>query len=70
MLQGYKQLCSVHKNRREDIYVETTKDVEKKFDTLNYKLERPLPHWHQIHKIILKMIIMKIKSKRHKNSVS
>ena len=44
MLQGYKQLCSVHKNRREDIYVEITKDVEKKFDTLNYKLERPLPH--------------------------
>ena len=29
--------------KTEDIYVDIAKDVETKFDTSNYELERPLP---------------------------
>ena len=29
--------------KTEDIYSDITKDVEKKFDSSNYELERPLP---------------------------
>ena len=37
MLHGYRHLYSLHKNRR---YLQ---DVDMRFDTLNYKLDRPLP---------------------------
>ena len=36
---GKAKLC--HMDR--DIYIDIAKDVETKFDTLNYKLDRPLP---------------------------
>ena len=29
--------------KTEDIYVDISKDVETRFDTLNYELDRPLP---------------------------
>ena len=41
MPHRYRQLYSLHKNNY-DIYVDTAKDVETKFDTLNYEIERPL----------------------------
>ena len=41
MLHGYRRLYSLHK--KQDIYVDITKDAETKFDTSYYKLERLLP---------------------------
>ena len=41
MLHGYIQLYSLCKSSRH--LLDTAKDVETRFDTLNYKLERPLP---------------------------
>ena len=40
MLHGYRQFYSLHKNR--NTYVDIAKDVETRFDTSNYNLERPL----------------------------
>ena len=41
MLYGYRQLYSYPKT--EDIYTDISKDVEPRFDTSSYELERPLP---------------------------
>ena len=41
ILHGYRQLYSIHKNRKH--LQNIAKDVETKFDTSTYKLERPLP---------------------------
>ena len=41
MLYGYRQFYSLPKT--EDIYSDIAEDVEKKPDTSNYELERPLP---------------------------
>ena len=41
MLHRYRQLYSLHKNIY-DVYVDTAKDVETKFDIMNYEIERPL----------------------------
>ena len=41
MLYGYKQFP--HVNKRDDIYKDITEDVEIRFDTSNYDLDRPLP---------------------------
>ena len=41
MLYWYWQFYCLHKN--EWYYKDIAKDVEKRFDTLNYELERPLP---------------------------
>ena len=38
---GYRQLYNLIKT--EDIYSDITKDVKIRFDTSNYKLDRPLP---------------------------
>ena len=38
MLHGYRQLFSLYKNK--DIYSDTAKDVETRFDTSNYELDR------------------------------
>ena len=43
ILYGYNQLYSLYKT--EDIYADIVKDVEKRFDTSNYKLDRPLLKW-------------------------
>ena len=46
MLIGYRQLYSLHKNIYSDIkdfYSDITKDVETRFDTSNYELDRLLP---------------------------
>ena len=41
MLYGYRQLhCSC---KTDDVYKDIAKDVETRFDTLNYELDRPLP---------------------------
>ena len=40
MVNGHRQLYILHKT--EDICVDVAKDVEKRFDTSSYKLERPL----------------------------
>ena len=40
MLHGYRQLYSLHK--KEGIYSGIAKDVETRFDTSNYQLDRPL----------------------------
>ena len=42
MLHGYTQLYSLHKNQK-NIYLDIAKDVETRFDTSNYELERSLP---------------------------
>ena len=43
MLNGYRQLYSLHKNRR---YIQDiATDVEKRFDTPNHELGRPLHYW-------------------------
>ena len=39
MLQGYRKLYI----KTEDIYVDIAKDDEKRFDTSDYELKRPLP---------------------------
>ena len=41
MLHGYIQLYSLYKSSRH--FLGIAKDVETRFDTSNYKLERPLP---------------------------
>ena len=41
MLYGYRQFQSLPKT--EDIYSDIAKDLEKRPDTSNYELERPLP---------------------------
>ena len=41
MLHGYRELHSIHKNRRH--LSEIAKDVEARFDTLNYELRILLP---------------------------
>ena len=41
MWHGYRQLYSLHKTV--GIYIDVVKDVESRFDTSNYELDRPLP---------------------------
>ena len=41
MLYGYRQLYSLHKNRRH--LLDIAKDVETRFRALNYEPDRPLP---------------------------
>ena len=41
MLNGYRYLYGLHKNKRH--YSNIAKDIEKRSDTLNYELGRPLP---------------------------
>ena len=41
MLYGYNQFA--HVNKTDDIYKDITEDVEIRFDTSNYDLDRPLP---------------------------
>ena len=43
VLHEYRQLCSLNKNKRHFMYVDTAKDVKTRFDTSNYELGRPLP---------------------------
>ena len=48
MLYGYRQLhCSC---KTDDVYKGIAKDVETRFDTLNYELDRPLPKEKTIKK--------------------
>ena len=42
-LHEYRQLCGLHKNRGNFMYVDIAEDVETRFDTSNYELGRPLP---------------------------
>ena len=42
MLYEYRQLYSLHK-KTEDMYSDIANDVEIRFDTSNYELDRPLP---------------------------
>ena len=42
MLYEYRQLDSLHK-KTEDMYSDIANDVEIRFDTSNYELDRPLP---------------------------
>ena len=41
MLYAYRQFQCIHKN--DGIYKDIAEDVETRFDTSNYELERPLP---------------------------
>ena len=41
MLYGYKKFHYIHKT--DDIYKDIAKDIEIRFDTSNYELDRPLP---------------------------
>ena len=43
MLHGYTQLYGLHKNRTHLRMKDIAKDVEKRYDTSNCELERPLP---------------------------
>ena len=54
-LHQFRQLYSLHKNRRH--YTDIAKDVEAKFDTSNYELDRPLRKWKN------KKVIRSIKDK-------
>ena len=40
MLHGCSQLCSLHKE--EDIQIDVAEDVETRFDTSSYDLDKPL----------------------------
>ena len=42
MLYGYR-LCFIVYIKTDDIYTDIEEDVEIRFDTSNYKLDRPLP---------------------------
>ena len=59
--------------KTEDIYKDVAEDVERRFDTSNYEIDRPLPMWKNHEKIcwikskniyiaIEKTIMMKIKN--------
>ena len=41
MLPGYRWLYSI--NKKGNVYANVTKDVDARFDTWNYELDRPLP---------------------------
>ena len=41
MSHGYRLLYSLHKNERH--FIEIAKEVETRFDTSDYELNRPLP---------------------------
>ena len=41
MLYGYRQFHCIHKT--DDIYGDIAEDIETRFDTSNYELDRPLP---------------------------
>ena len=43
MLYGYRQLHCTCKNKWNDIYNDIAEDVETRFYTSNFELERPLP---------------------------
>ena len=51
MLHGYRLLYSLHKSR--DIYIHISKDVERRFDTSKYELDRPLPKVKNKNVIVL-----------------
>ena len=49
LLYGYRVYI-----KTDDIYNNITKDVEARFDTSNYDLDRPLPEWK--NKIVIGLI--------------